>query len=105
MAKGGLFLPFNVYGLCLILVALVTISGGNVSKSEVPDAFMIFGQFNQCAGVRDVNRDPMFTCLRANRSEYDPDVPSTTYLWSLNAGKGKPRMYAVGGLLEEVLLS
>ncbi|KAL1472588.1 hypothetical protein MTO96_039235 [Rhipicephalus appendiculatus] len=68
-----------------------TISGENVSLSEVPDAFLIFEDFLDCAGVKDVNRDPMFKCLRASRTEYDMEVPSATYIFSLNAGKGNPR--------------
>ncbi|KAL1468538.1 hypothetical protein MTO96_041429, partial [Rhipicephalus appendiculatus] len=69
----------------------------------------VLGQFADAAGVRDVNRDPMFKCLRANRTEYDSEAPSANYVWSLNAGKGNPRKHAVvkytGGDTPDIIIT
>ncbi|KAL1482708.1 hypothetical protein MTO96_033612 [Rhipicephalus appendiculatus] len=94
MAKTYVLPTWHVFGLCLILVPVLKIAGENAPQSQVPDAFMIFGEFADSAAVKDVNHNPMFKCLRITRTEYEPEVPFTTYSWSLNAGKGKPRKTA-----------
>ncbi|XP_037518773.1 uncharacterized protein LOC119395835 [Rhipicephalus sanguineus] len=93
MAKGSL-LASVVLGLCLILFAVGTVASENPPQWEVPDAFMLFSQFSDVVAVKDVNRNPMFKCLRTIRTEYDTETPSATYDWSLNAGEDKPRKHA-----------
>ncbi|KAL1467953.1 hypothetical protein MTO96_041807, partial [Rhipicephalus appendiculatus] len=95
MGRAALVLPLDVYGLWLFLVPVFSVSGELPSQAEVTDAFKVLGSFSDNAAVRDVNRDPMFHCLRATRTNFNPEAPSATFDWSLNAGKGKPRRHAM----------
>nr|XP_037280109.1 uncharacterized protein LOC119173359 [Rhipicephalus microplus] len=81
--------------VCVAWSCLFSASARSFWKNEkhyhgTVNAFQVFGQFSDAAGVRDVSRDPMFKCLRANRTEYDLEARSANYVWSLNAGKGNP---------------
>ncbi|XP_075752295.1 uncharacterized protein LOC119174133 [Rhipicephalus microplus] len=93
MMKAGIFIAWNVFGLCLTMFDVCTVNGDNTTQTQELDAFQLFALFSDAAGVKDVNREPLFKCLRANRTEFDYQAPSATYLWSLNAGEGKPRNY------------
>ncbi|KAL1421715.1 hypothetical protein MTO96_003980 [Rhipicephalus appendiculatus] len=94
-AMGGtsLFQALSAFSICITVVPVFAVASENPPQSGVVDAFKVLGQFADAAGVRDVNRDPMFKCLRANRTEYDSEAPSANYVWSLNAGKGNPRYF------------
>ncbi|XP_077486048.1 uncharacterized protein LOC144097148 isoform X1 [Amblyomma americanum] len=59
-----------------------------------PDAFEVFEAVLYAVAVRDVNTDPMLKCLTARRTDLDLEVPSATYVWSLNAGEDQPRKNA-----------
>ncbi|KAL1421716.1 hypothetical protein MTO96_003981 [Rhipicephalus appendiculatus] len=58
---------------------------------ETLDAFQILSVNGSSVALRDVNQDPMFKCLTATSIDFDRDVPSATYQWSLNAGDNAPR--------------
>uniref|UniRef100_L7LT63 Putative group ii salivary lipocalin n=1 Tax=Rhipicephalus pulchellus TaxID=72859 RepID=L7LT63_RHIPC len=60
-------------------------------QHETLDAFKILSVNGSSVALRDVNQDPMFKCLTATFIDFDRDVPSATYQWSLNAGENAPR--------------
>ncbi|XP_077486049.1 uncharacterized protein LOC144097148 isoform X2 [Amblyomma americanum] len=75
-------------------LASLTVTTRHVASWKTAALDIVFEAVLYAVAVRDVNTDPMLKCLTARRTDLDLEVPSATYVWSLNAGEDQPRKNA-----------
>ncbi|XP_077535376.1 uncharacterized protein LOC144147178 isoform X3 [Haemaphysalis longicornis] len=66
-------------------------SGPNKLQRDVPDAFKAYGAFPYAVAITDSNNDTIFECLAAERTEFDYEAKTATYIWFVSDGPEKSR--------------
>ncbi|XP_077552802.1 uncharacterized protein LOC144167404 isoform X2 [Haemaphysalis longicornis] len=60
-------------------------------SGDVPDVFKIFELFDYGTAIFDIDEDDDLDCLVTQRTHFDKDTPSATYVWIYGGGNGQDK--------------
>ncbi|XP_077539021.1 uncharacterized protein LOC144151760 [Haemaphysalis longicornis] len=77
---------------CMLLASLLPCDGSSFESTspEKIDGFKVLETFEDFVSIMDSNNDSILECLKAHRSEIDPDTKTATFVWTLQPAGGAP---------------